>query len=223
MTPRPAVTTLATLLALLLSGCGTSPPVVSLVSLQSHKTFKETFTQAFTSRDAAGDYQVVLLHDPLDDVPASEAGKPLQATRVPPVRQVLQVRVLWRPAQGAKPDSPASTNAALHWYVLGGPTAEGTSVLHYAGTAFVAVIPNGPGAEVTISNGSLKLVERFGELVDPLKAFKLSGRFDAVADDARVRQVIADVKSVVGEARVNANHGPETRPSASEARAPAND
>lgn len=201
---KPAATVLAALLAMVaapLTGCGTSAAVLSISATESRQSFRQTFTQAYSSRDAAGDYQVVLLNDPIDEVPGDDAGKPLSATEVPAIRQVLQVRVLWRPPQGAKADSPAATNAALHWYVLGGPTAQGASLIHYAGTAFVAVVPNGPGAEVTIRNGSLKVVEHHGELVDPLKSFKLSGRFDAVANDARVKQLMADVRATAAEAK----------------------
>lgn len=221
---RPGPTAFSVLVALaaaLLAGCGTSAPMVTIASRASRQSYRQTFTQAYTARDAAGDYQVVLLHDPIDEVPADDAGIPLSPARVPALRQVLQVRVLWRPSQGSKADSPASTNAALHWYVLGGPTAGGTNIIHYAGTAFVAVVPNGPGAEVTIRNGSLKVVEHRGELIDPLKSFTLSGKFDALADEARVRQVLAEVKSVAAEAKAADTKPADSTPA--EARAPAND
>ena len=191
-------------LMLIAAGCGTSNPVLSISTLNPQRAFQQRFTQAYTSRDAAGDYQVVLLNDPIDTVSPGDAGKPLTAARVPPVREVLHIRVLWRPMSGAKPDSPAATNASLHWYVLSAPTAEGTSMIHYAGTAFVAVVPNGPGAEVTVRNGRLRAVEQHGELVDPLKDFAISGRFDAVADDQRLTRVLADVKSAVAEAKATA-------------------
>jgi hypothetical protein len=185
----------------LFSGCGTSPPVLSVTPLQSRNTLHQTFTQAYSSRDAAGDYRIVLLDDPIDRASPGDAGRPLTPERLPPVRQVLQIRVLWRPVSGAKPDSPAATNASLHWYVISGPTTEGTSLIHYAGTAFVAVVPNGPGAEITIGNGKLKVVERSGGLVDPLKSFMLAGRFDAIADDARLREIMNDVRTATAEAR----------------------
>jgi hypothetical protein len=192
---------LALALLLSLTGCGTSPPVLTVAPLQAHNTLTQTFTQAYTTRDAAGDYQIVLLDDPIDRASPGDAGRPLTPARLPPVRQVLQIRVLWRPVSGAKPDSPAATNASLHWYVLSGPTTAGTSMVHYAGTAFVAVVPNGPGAEITIGNGLLKVVEHDGELTDPLNSFKLSGRFDAVADDARLQQIINDTRTAAAEAR----------------------
>ena len=126
----------------------------------------------------------------------------LYASNVPPLRHVLHVRLLWRPVKGAKADSPAATNASLHWYILGEPTSEGTSVIHYAGTAFVTVTANGPDAEVTIANGNLRFVERRGQqLVDPLKSFKISSNFDAVSDDAKVRQILTDVKSAMLKAK----------------------
>jgi hypothetical protein len=188
-------------IAAMLGGCGVSQPVLSLVPVQSQQTYLEKFTQAYITRNAAGDYEVVLVDDPMDESEAGEAGQPLAPSSSASLRQVVRIRLLWRPVPGAKADSPAATNASLHWYVLGGATAEGTSMIHYAGTAFVAVATNGPGAAVTIHNGSLKFVERHGDLVDPLKAFKIDGKFDAVEGDARLAEILADVKTAVGEAR----------------------
>ncbi len=184
---------------LLSGGCGTSPPVISVTPLRSDLKYLQNFTQAYTTQDAAGDYQIVLVHDPVDDIPSSEAGQRLNPATVPPVRQYLQIRVLWRPVRGARADTPAATNAALHWYVLEGPTVSGTGMIHYAGTGFVSVVKNGPGAEVIIRNGTLKLAERRGDLVDPLHEFRVDGKFDAVSDDVRVRQMLADVKEVAAE------------------------
>jgi hypothetical protein len=207
---RLAIACVCALLLAIAVGCGTSKPVLSVSTLDPQRAFQQRFTQAYTSRDAAGDYQVVLLNDPIDAVSPGDAGKPLTAAKVPPLREVLHIRVLWRPMSGAKPDSPAATNASLHWYVLSGPTAEGTSMIHYAGTAFVAVVPNGPGAEVTVRNGRLRAVEQHGELVDPLKDFAVSGRFDAVADDQRLARILTDVKSAVAEAKATASSANKT-------------
>src|SRR5205085_820671 len=117
----------------------------------------------------------------------------------------------------AKPDAPAASNASLHWYVLGSTTAVGTSIIHYAGTGFVAVVPNGSGAEVTIQNAVLKVIDHQGELVDPLQSFKIEGKFDALADQASLRQVQADVKSTLAATSANeakVTNEPPARPPA---------
>jgi hypothetical protein len=151
-------------------------------------------------RDAAGDYEVVLLNDPIDQAPADEPGQPISAATSPPIRQILQIHLLWRPMSGAKPNSPASTNASLHWYVLGNPSPNQTDFIHYQGTAFVAVSRDGNTARVTIHNGSLKNVAHRGELHDPLGSFQLKGKFEAVIDDAAVRQAQADVRAAMERA-----------------------
>jgi hypothetical protein len=185
----------------MLAGCGASQPVLSVVPVRSQQRYLETFTQAYITRNAAGDYEVVLVDDPLDESEAGEAGQPLTPSLAASLRQVLRIRLLWRPVPGAKADSPAATNASLHWYVLGGATAEGTSMIHYAGTAFVAIATNGPGAEVTIHNGSLKFVESHGDLIDPLKSFQIDGKFDAVEGDTRLAEILADLKTAMNEAK----------------------
>jgi hypothetical protein len=191
------------LTSLLLGGCGTTAPALSITQLQSQQRYIEKFTQAYVTHNAAGDYEVVLIDDPLDGTDAGDAGQPLAQSAAPSLRQVLHIRLLWRPLPGAKADSPAATNASLHWYVLGGATVEGTSLIHYAGTAFVAVVENGPGAEVTIHNGFLKTVERHGDLIDPLKSFKIDGKFEAVGSDTRLGEIMTDVKSAMAEAKIS--------------------
>lgn len=195
------------LICTMLTGCGASQPVLSVVPIQTQQKYLEQFTQAYVTRNAAGDYEVVLIEDPLDESDAGDAGQPLSPSSAASLRHVLRIRLLWRPVPGTKADSPASTNASLHWYVLGGATAEGTSLIHYSGTAFVAIATNGPGAEVTIHNGELKFVEKHGDLIDPLKSFKIDGKFDAVEGDARLAEILADVKTAMDEAKIDRARG----------------
>jgi hypothetical protein len=183
------------------AGCGTSGPVLSVKPAQSNQSYLARFTQAYVMRNAAGDYEVVLVDDPIDRAEVGDAGQPLNPQNVPPLRQVLHIRLLWKPLPGARPDSPAATNASLHWYVLGGATAQGTSLIRYAGTAFVGIVENGHGADVTIRNGMLNVAERRGELVDPLKSFSIDGKVDAEQNDARLEEVMDDVKAALVEAK----------------------
>jgi hypothetical protein len=148
-------------------------------------------------RNAAGDYEVVLLDDPIDRAEQGDAGQPLSEQRVPPLKQILHIRLLWQPLPGTRPDSPAATNASLHWYVLGGATAQGTSLIHYTGTAFVAIALNGHGADVTIHNGLLNSTERRGELVDPLKSFRIDGKFEATENESRLNEIMEDVTAAL--------------------------
>lgn len=185
------------LLLLILGGCGASGPALSVTSLQSHQRYVETFTRAYAMRDPAGDYEVVLLNDPIDQASPDEPGQPLSPMPTPPIRQVLQIHLLWQPMAGAKPNSPAATNASLHWYVMGSPENHEVDFIHYQGTAFVAVARHGDEARVTIRNGSLKNAGHRGELNDPLKSFRMEGTFDAVIDAAAVRRAQADVQALM--------------------------
>jgi hypothetical protein len=208
----PLVGSLLILLSSMI-GCGAAQPVLSIVPMHSQQKYFEKFTQAYVAHDAAGDYEVVLIDDPLDETEVGDAGQPLSPSSSATLRQILHIRLLWRPLPGAKADSPAATNASLHWYVLGATTAEGTNLIHYAGTAFVAIAENGPGAQVTIHNGQLKFVERHGDLIDPLKSFKIDGKFDAVSSDTRLAEIMADVKTAADEAKNDHANGmakPET-------------
>jgi len=202
------------ILIAMLGGCGVSPPVVSVVTDISHQRYRKQFNHAYVSNDSAGNYVVVLLEDPPPIPHSGPPGQILQPTTTLPKHQVVVIRLLWRPMDGTKPDSPAAINAALHWYVLSYPTADGTSFLHYAGTAFVQVASDGSGGKVTIKNGLLKLVDRHGDLVDPLKSFQVDGEFDAVTDDAALHQALDDVKSTLADARIGPANLPDSQPPA---------
>jgi len=80
------------LLALLpagaVTGCATTPQsTLTVKSVQSQQTFKPQFDSAYASRSPEGDYDVVL---------AGDSG-PAEAGGGEAVRQVMHVRVVYRP------------------------------------------------------------------------------------------------------------------------------
>jgi hypothetical protein len=202
------------ILIALLAGCGVSPPVVSVVADISHQRYRTQFNHAYISNDSAGNYVVVLLQDPPPILHSGPAGSVLQPSNTLPLHQVVVIRLLWQPVTGAKPDSPAATNAAVHWYVLSCATADGTSFLHYVGTAFVKIVPSKSSAQVIIRIGSLKIADRHGNLVDPLKSFKLDGEFEAANNDAELHKVLDDVKASIADARYEPSNLPDSQPPA---------
>ena len=202
------------ILIALLAGCGVSLPALSVVADISHQRYQTQFNHAYVSSDPAGNYVVVLLQDP---PPISHSGPPgqvLQPSPKLPLHQVVVIRLLWQPVTGAKPDSPAAINAAVHWYVLSCATADGTSFLHYVGTAFVKIVPNKSGAQVLVRIGSLKIADRHGNLVDPLKSFKLDGDFKATTNDVELHKILDDVKASVADARYEPANLPDSQPPA---------
>jgi hypothetical protein len=197
-----------------LAGCGVSLPVVSVVTDISHQQYRTEFNHAYVSLDSAGNYIVVLLEDPPPITHSGPPGQVLQPTTTLPKHQVVVIRLLWRPMEGAKPDSPAAINAAIHWYVLSFPTADGTSFLHYGGAAFVKVVPDATGGHITIKNGTLKLVDRHGDLVDPLKSFQADGEFEAITDDTALHQTLDEVKAAMADAKTGPVTPPDNQPPA---------
>ena len=162
------------LIPLAVCGCNDSPTITLTTRDQS---FTQTFTNSYCSITAGGDDVVVLVDDPHE-------GSTLQ--------HVLRIRMLWHPVNGAKPNSPASTNAALHFFVTD-PSSTEPCYIHYAGTGFVTVEHDGPTAEVRIRNATLARLESRGPIGDPLQKFNLSGDFKATLDGHKVDAVLADL------------------------------
>jgi hypothetical protein len=178
-------------LLLAAAGCGSSAELS--IAAQSGQRYRERFTQAYVSHDAAGNEMVVLARDPMDDATAGSPGQPLAESRGALLRQIVQVQLLYRPMSGARGDSPAATNAAVHWYIYPIDPAARPSMLQYIGTAFASVNLSGNKADVIIRRGQAIASEQYGELVDPLHAFTIEGRFDALVDDAKVAQILDEV------------------------------
>lgn len=181
-------------LALLALGGCSAAPIRLYIFTQSGRAYRQPFTQAYVSRDAAGNDEVVLLRDPLDAAPATPAGQPLSPSPGTLLRQVVHIQLLYRPMPGARGDSPAATNAALHWYVYTADPAARPSLIEYSGTAFASISINGTKADVIVRRGQASESARHGELTDPLHTFSFQGRFNAVVDDARVQEILNDVK-----------------------------
>ena len=176
-------------------GCATSRSTLTLSQVGGNETFTQTFSHAFASQTPDGDYQIVLIQDATETAPHTDPGQPLTATPLPPVRQIVHIRTLWRPTRGTKPDHPCATNGSIDWYVMGGGTAGATDMVKYEGVGFVTVDPDGDTVEVTVRNASLKPTYRTGAMTDPLGKSRLTGNITARHDPRRVQEVLAEVKS----------------------------
>jgi hypothetical protein len=177
---------LTVLPAYALAGCATTPQsTLTVTSLQSAQEFKPQFDAAYASRSAEGDYDVVLTGD-------AEGGSG--------ARQVMHVRVLYRPMRGTRLDHPSATNASIRWYVLGDRPGD---VVEYTGAGFVTVKPAavGDGVEVNVRNASLRPVATRGNLTDPLGATTVQGTFQARTDPRRVTELLAQVAPASGAPR----------------------
>ena len=182
----------AALAMLLVGGCGHEQQL-TLRSLNKGSTFSQPFTAAYCSRDRAGDTDVVLVDRAAEE---SLAGHQSSA----PVRQVMHIRIFWQPMHDTRPDHPSASNATIHWYVLGNTADRSADVLEYAGTAFVTMDESEKGTELTIGNASVQPVACRGELCDPVGPTAVAGTIHAGNNVRRVRQALADVRTVIAEA-----------------------
>jgi hypothetical protein len=190
---RPSVLAARLLLTLfpayaLAGGCATTPQsTLTVTSVQSAQEFKPQFDAAYASRSAEGDYDVVL----------TGGSAPTGASAGEGARQVMHVRVLYRPMRGTRLDHPSATNASIRWYVLGDRPGD---VVEYTGAGFVTVSPAavGDGVEVRVRNASLRPVATRGNLTDPLGPTTVQGTFQARTDPQRVTDLLAEVAPANG-------------------------
>jgi hypothetical protein len=165
-------------------GCAKNSADLRLTCLESNNAFTQQFPKAYISKGAEGNTEIVLVND----TPT--------ATGSADVRQVMHVKVLWRPQKGTKQGHPSYTNAALHWYVI-----DGADVLEYTGAGFVAMGDAIGGTKVTIRNATVKPTASFkGSLSDPIGAASLKGSFVAKKSAKRVNDLLAEVRNAAGNA-----------------------
>jgi hypothetical protein len=194
-------------------GCSHSPRLV-VRSQAKHKAYAQNFSQAVANTHEDGMYEFVLISDEarpnqqkkheaarlissitstLTGSNKKPADEPLDPSKSMPLHQVVHVKVLWRPLNGTDPS--VGSNASLVWYVLS-DTAEGEGdLLEYQGSAYVEVDPKDDVTKVTIHDGTIKPRACRGGLIDPIGPARIEGKFVAVNDAARLRQVLSSTRA----------------------------
>ncbi len=180
-------------------GCASHSADLRLTCLESSTTYRQQFSDAYVSKGEEGNTEILLVsdHNLADSGGVRPAGAALQPAAV---RQVMHLKILWRPQRGTKQGHPSYTNAGIKWYVSGEPAAGGaaTDVLEYTGAGFVSLTDTPVGTQVTIRNASLKPVGAAkGQLNDPVGPSRLAGSFVAEQNAQRVSDLLAEVKSAV--------------------------
>jgi hypothetical protein len=210
-TPRIATRGLIVALTFVLfaSGCALhddKAPRLQLRSAQTKQVYAQQFDRAYYSSRGTGEYEIVLVAD--GDAAAAEPkktrpGQPLPPSEEAPLRQVVHVRVHWRPLRGTKPDHPSATNAVIDWYVTAptGDAAQADDRLHYQGAAFVELGTNGHVAKVAITKAQMSLVEAVGSLYDPVGRSVLWGSFTATRNETMVASVTTPLRLEAAAAR----------------------
>ncbi len=180
-------------LALLLIGCG-GPGIPVVVSpVDSEKRAEVIFTRAYYEPTQSGEDQIVLVADPVDEPLNAKPGEPIPPAKGPPLWQVLHIDLHWRNAASGNPDSPVASNASLNWYVYGNPTGTAAGFLHYAGPGSARVSTDSTGATVEVQSDIMELQEQHGQLRNPFTTFRISSRFHALTDPARLHKVMEEV------------------------------
>ena len=178
----------AVLLLFLGVGCANHGPTdLTLSCARSGQCLIPSFPEAYSTRGAGGDADIVLVDDPTrQDSTGSRTGAP--------VRQVMHIRVLWKPTRDLKADHTSASNATIHWYVLGKTAGD---IVEYDGTAMVVVEPDDTGTTLSIRSASLRAVACRGHLCDPIGPASLRGTVHTTDDPDRVRRVLSDLRATV--------------------------
>jgi len=180
------------MLALVMGGCASGPSSQLTVTCNQSRSFTQTFSVAYSTQDSDGDTDIVLMDDAarraLDGEPVRE-----------PFKQVMHIRVLWKPNRDAHADHSSASNATIHWYVMG-TSPKNDGVLEYAGTAMV-VLESGEGStDVSIRTGTCKAVGSRGAVRDPLGEASLRGSVRARDSLERVRLALKSVGTAIATA-----------------------
>jgi len=187
------------LATLVLAGC-TESPSVDLTPVNSRHRVHINFSCAYFAPNQSGEDQIILLSDPIDEPTKTTNDGALKPATAPPLWQVLSIELHWRTSRSPRVDSLVATNAVLHWYVYGKPTATGVGVLHYLGTGSVSISTDSTGADVTVSHADLKLADQHGYIKDPFGQFQISTTFRAQTSKAFVQQSLDDIAKAISEA-----------------------
>ena len=174
-----------------LCGCA-SEPMLTVTSIDHQQCYRQAFTQAFTSKDANGDTNIVLIDRATEQ---SLSGDKITS----PVRQVMHIRMVWTPTHDQKTLAP---NAAIKWYVIG--CAQHPDILQYTGIAFVNLSEDDTTSTLRIRNAVLKPTGAHGSLTDPVGSSRLEGTFIAHHDRQTVEKVLSDIRNAVATAETNA-------------------
>jgi hypothetical protein len=175
-----------------LTGCG-NRSALTVQSIERRTHYVTTPTSAYYTRTPQGGYEVVLLHDPLD-VPAQRSGSGIAPAVEPPLRQVVHLRVLWRPRRTPQQRERLAANASIDWHLFGVGLEGEQDHLHYKGAGFVTIDDSGDSARVLIRRALLKPVSAQGRLADPLGPSQLDGSVIAHRSRAEVARVLDQMR-----------------------------
>jgi hypothetical protein len=177
----------------LLGGCSSGPVTLTLRPANAKVAYEQKFNQAYCGRSHDGSYTCVLVADDAPAVNEPKPGKtgkgPLTPTAQQPLRQVVHVRVLWRPLSGTR-DSVVS-NATIDWYVLSNTADGGDDLLLYQGSGYVMLSPDDKTTTVDIKSAEMRPALIRGALTDPIGDATITGKFEAVNNNEQTAALVS--------------------------------
>lgn len=162
-------------------GCTAGPKPVATMRLASQSTraiYSQRFTKSHATDRSESVTEIVLTDSPGEGL-----------------RQLMHLRLQWRPMRGTKNDQPSTTNAVIDWYVWDATTTDGPPAVNkYTGAGLVMAdrLPAGL-IRVTVKNATLTLRSQRGNLADPVGPATLTGTFITNYDTAEVDGALATI------------------------------
>src|SRR5258707_5348549 len=92
---------------LLFVGCARKTPALKVYP-QTSLPFIQKFPRSYLSVNEAGDYEIVMVSEGNETL--KKQGKILYPTPLTSLKQVVHIRILWRPLPGTRADQPTATN-----------------------------------------------------------------------------------------------------------------
>jgi hypothetical protein len=185
----------------LLTGCSASKGNVTLQGETGRTIYAQSFNKAYISKSHDGEYDVILIQDPLVSRASKGGNKPLQPLAAASLRQIVHIHVFWRGDGGSVARDGVVTNSAIDWYVIAHEASDRPEVLRYEGAGYVLLNPGRNGTSVEIRDGSMKKTESHGDLRDPLGPARLTGTVKAQQNSQFVRDTLEDLKSQTATAK----------------------
>ncbi len=183
-----------TLALLLFTGCASKTPQMKVYPTEG-LPFAQRFPRAYLGVNELGDSDIVLVSD--GTVAPQKQGRILYPTATNSVKQIVHIRILWKPLPGTRTDQPTSTNATINWYVRSNMPDEENDRIEYGGAGYVGVYPTKTGAHIVIRNATLALRTQSGQMENPFGKPAIVGSFDVVRNDGIVKDILGTLQTRV--------------------------
>lgn len=175
-------------------GCAERGGQVTLTKLSDGQRFSQVFHEAYATRSAQGDWDIVMVHDGLQEAQRRRPDDAIAIAERVPVQHVVRLHVFWRPTRSARGDEPAQSNASVDWYVITPGAREGEDLLKYNGAGYVGVYPGDKRATVVMRNVRLQREILRGAMSDPVGEASLSGEVRAMLDRRYVHNALEELE-----------------------------